>query len=217
WLSEYRRNGLAIVRGEIGKKKFLSLGYIGHLPGTSCGINNYGLAYTGNSLESEGLNYGVPRNILLRSLLEAKTIEEAERIATYRKRSICFNTMLVKNSTMLDIESLWKSHEVFYGEDWIVHTNHPLKEAYQNSKNTHEESVERQCEAEKYFSNEQNYSLDALKKILKSHKTGICTHKNIHHSTYGVTIASVIMNPSKGWMEVCHSNPCKHGYKLYKL
>ena len=36
WLSTYRKDGLIIVNGKISSNKFLALGFIGQLPGTSC-------------------------------------------------------------------------------------------------------------------------------------------------------------------------------------
>lgn len=218
WLSTYRKDGLIMIDGEIDSNKFLALSFIGQLPGTSCGLNKYGLAYTVNSLDLKRFCYGVPRNFLLRALLEAKTLKEAESIVTTPKHSISANTMLVwKHSIMEDIETLWHRYEIFYGNRYLIHTNHPLRKKDQQKSNTKKESIVRYKRVLELISNEKKFNTNLIKKILKDHKARICSHIDKKHSKYGVTVASAIINPNKEYIEVCHTNPCKNKYYRYKL
>ena len=218
WLSTYKKDGLIMINGKVGLNKFLALSFIGQLPGTSCGLNAYGLAYTVNSLNLNRFCYGIPRNFLLRALLEAKTLKEAESIVTIPNRSINANTMLVwKNSTMEDIETLWHRYEIFYGNKCLIHTNHPLRKKDQHKNNTKKESIIRYKRVLELISNKRKISTNVIKTILKDHKAKICSHMDKKHSKYGVTIASAIINPNKKYMEVCHTNPCKNKYYKYKL
>lgn len=218
WLPEYRNNGLVLVQGRIKNKKFLALTYVGSLPGTSCGLNNAGMAFTVNSLDFRRFRYGIPRCFLLRELLEKNNIKEAEKIIIDPERSIAANTMMAKrNSSIEDVESLWKRFEVFHGNRWLIHTNHPLKKKEQNKRNTDKESIVRYNSVCQELSKEKNVTVKTIKNILKNHKNGICSHINTSHPKYGVTIGSAIINPVEMWMEVCHGNPCKNDYKRYYL
>ncbi|MBM3228567.1 hypothetical protein FJZ20_01635 [Candidatus Pacearchaeota archaeon] len=218
WLKEYLNNGMVVVSGRIGKLKFLSLTYMGALVGASCSLNYHGLAFTGNSLDFKRFRFGIPRNFSLRAILSTRNIKEAEKIIESKKQSIASNTLLVfKNTMMEDIERLWISYDVFHGHKWIVHTNNPLVKSEQNKSNTDPESVKRCKRAYEILSKKKSVTIETLKEVLRDHETGICGHYHRKHPTYGVTIASAIINPREQWIEVCHSNPCKHRYIRYNL
>ena len=218
WLPEYRKNGMVLVEGRINSNKFLALTYVGSLPGTSCGLNSKGVAFTVNSLDFRRFRYGIPRCFLLRELLEQKTMKDAERLIINPERSIAANTMMVqKNFSIEDIESLWRNFEIFHGNRWLIHTNHPLKKKEQNKLNTDKESVVRLNRVRQILSKEPNVTVKTLKNILRDHKAAICSHINTKHPKYGVTIGSAIINPVEMWMEVCPGNPCKNNYKKYYL
>ena len=221
WIKDYRKDGLVVVSGKIGKLKFLSLTYIGSLVGASCGLNNYGLAFTGNSLNFERFRFGIPRSFISRFLIETKSLNEAEKFLESHKQSIASNILLVfKNSSMEDIEKLWINCDLFFGHKWIVHTNNPLVKKEQNKENTEDESVLRYKRAYEILSKEKNVTVETLKKVLRDHKNapyGICGHDSKTERPFGITIASVIIDPKKQWMEVCHSNPCKNRYFRYYL
>ncbi|MBU2612340.1 MAG: C45 family peptidase [Nanoarchaeota archaeon] len=221
WIKDYRNGGLVVVSGKIGGLKFLSLTYIGNLVGASCSLNNYGLAFTGNSLNFERFRFGIPRSFILRSLIETRTLKEAENLLESHKQSIASNILLVfKNSSMEDIEKLWMNCDLFFGNKWIVHTNNPLVKKEQNKGNTEDESVLRYKRAYEILSKEKDVTIESLKKVLRDHKNapyGICGHDSKIERPFGVTIASVIIDSKKQWMEVCPGNPCRNKYFKYYL
>ncbi|MBU1992305.1 MAG: C45 family peptidase [Patescibacteria group bacterium] len=216
WMEEYWTNGTYLVEAHINSHSFLALSYMGSLPGTACGINNRGVCFTVNSLDYKRFRLGIPRIFLLRQLLEARDIKEARRLIKDPWASICANTLLAEDETIEDIETLWCHHEVFHSNKWLIHTNHPLEHKYQNRENTPKESVKRYEYANKTLSATPKINIDILKKILKDHKSGICSHKG-KHSNSNFTIASAIMNPEEKWMMVCHGAPCKNRYTKYYL
>jgi hypothetical protein len=61
------------------------------------------------------------------------------------------------------------------------------------------------------------YDLATLKNILCDHEAGICAHLNKVHPRYGITIASIIMDPKNKTIEVAWANPCRNKYTKYKL
>lgn len=218
WLPEYRCNGMTLIEGKLKNKKFLALTYVGSLPGTSCGLNSRGMAFTVNSLDFRRFRYGIPRCFLLRELLEKDSIKNAEKLVTIPDRSIAANTMMVqKNFSIEDVEALWKDFEIFHGNRWFIHTNHPLKRKEQNKINTDKESIARFNGVRQALSKEKNVTVKTVKDILKNHRTGVCSHIDTKHPKYGVTIGSAIINPIEMWMEVCPGNPCKNKYKRYYL
>jgi len=218
WLPEYRINGMAFVEGKLKNKKFLALTYVGSLPGTSCGLNSKGMAFTVNSLDFRRFRYGIPRCFLLRELLEKDSLKDAEKLVTIPERSIAANTMIVqRNFSIEDVEALWKNSEIFHGNRWLIHTNHPLKKKEQNNLNTNKESIIRYNGVCNALSKEKNVTVKTVKNILRNHKIGVCSHINAKHPKYGVTIGSAIINPIEMWMEVCPGNPCKNKYRRYYL
>lgn len=218
WLQSYNQNGLVVVRGQIGKESFLALSFMAQLVGTSCALNSHGLGYTVNSLNFKRFRYGLPRNFILRNVLQKKTLREAEHVVLTPRRALCANTLFVwRNMQMEDIESLYRHAETYHGNRWLIHTNHPLRHHDEDTKNTARESVRRYKRVQEILSDTHSAGINTLKKILRDHPVGICGHIEARHPTYGATIASVIMNPLKGWMLVAHSNPCKNQYYRYTL
>lgn len=217
WLKEYRRNGLYVLKCKINDINFLSLNYMGTLAGSSCGLNSFGFCFTGNSLHSGKFRYGIPKNFQMRAILTSRSVKEAVG-ADLLESSINSNTIYVSEDLkILDVEDFFNHDDFFREKNFLIHTNHPLIKKEQNKENTEKESLERYQEIEKFLTRKKELNLDNLKKILRSHKTGICGHNDKKHSNFGVTIASVIMNPKEKWMDVAWTNPCRNKYTRYEL
>lgn len=219
WIPEYRKNGLFLVKGKIKRNKFLALGYMGNLVGSACGINSSKIAYSDNSLDTDKFTYGVPRSFHLRGLLDSKNPKQALQILN-KKGSIISNTIFIfSNKIIMDVEEHWNNHEVFSSENSFVHTNHTLKKRYwTNAQKKDKSSIMRYNRAIELLSKSKRKDLPFLKKILRDHKGTICDHFDTKHPLKSApTIASIIMNPSKKWMELCSGNPCKGKYKRFNL
>lgn len=219
WLAEIREDGLAIVRAEIGDLKFLSLFYVGSLPGTSCSINSYGIGFSGNSIDGKKFRYGIPKSIRMRAILEAKTLKEASDIDTLDP-SINNNIMIAsKNEGLLDSEDLWKVDRLFKDKKFLVHTNHPIEKKYQNKNNTEKESIERYEYLTKRIGESDFIDEDLIKNCLKVHTPiEICGHisKKISYAA-SVTVASAFINVTQKFIDITPSTPCNHEYKRYHL
>jgi hypothetical protein len=223
WSKAYKNNGLYLVKGEIGggkgeigRRKFLALSYVGSLAGTSCGMNE-SFCYTANSIDCRRFRYGVPVKFQLRAFLDVENEKDVERV-DLKDSSIASNNIYVwRNSKILDIEDYFGHEEKFYGDKFLIHTNHPILKKDRTKANTKAESVRRYERAKEILTGKNKYDVKTLKEILSEHKTGICAHLNKLHCDYGITIASVIMNPKEKSMEVAWANPCKNSYKKYKL
>lgn len=216
WLNSYKHNGLFVLKCNIGEHRSLSLNYIGSLAGSSCGMNSSGLCFTANSLNPGRFRYGVPVKFQFRAMLEAKTPKAAMQ-RDLAASSIAGNTIYGwRNSRIVDVEDFFGHHETFHGKKFLVHTNHPLLRRDRNRRNTPKESVVRFERAKEILAHKKEYTLGGLKKLLSDHEAMICSHPE-RHTSWGATVASVIMNPKEQWMEVCWGNPCRNKYIRYAL
>lgn len=220
WFSEFRNNGLFLVRGKIKKNRFLALGYIGSLAGSGGGMNSSGVAYSDTSFYFTRWEYKIPRAIHLRALLDVKTPKQALKTLNCEASTVSNTVFVFKKHGIVDIEELWTKERVFSSKKWIIHTNHPIFKKDRTKANAKEEkeSVMRYERAMEIFLKEKKFSINSIKKVLSDHKTDICGHLNKKHSNDStVTIATLIMNPGEKWMMVCHGNPCNHEFKKYRL
>jgi isopenicillin-N N-acyltransferase like protein len=218
WFPEYRKNGLFIVKGRIGKHKFIGAGYIGNLVGSACGINTH-LAYVDNSFYFMRFEYKIPRSFHLRALLDVKNPKEAKKVLDCQGSIVGNTTFLFSNEGMYAIEELWKKEEVFSSTTCLVHTNHPLikKDRTFKYRKEEKESVLRYERAVEILSKEKEHDIKTIKKILTDHKTDICGHKGKITNDITVTLASFIFNPKEKYALICFGNPCRNKYKKYHL
>lgn len=216
WLPTVRRDGMAIVKAEIGNLKFISLFYIGSLPGTSCGLNSYGIGFSGNAIDGKRFKFGIPKSVQLRAILDTTNLKDAKYIDTF-KSSINSNLLLAsKEHGILDSEDLWEIDRVFKDRRFLVHTNHPIEKKYQNENNTNEESIGRYDYLMNEFSKSNVLDEDVIKSFLKTHKpVEICGHISEYYTI--VTVASAYINVTKGFIDIAPSTPCNHKYKRYYL
>lgn len=216
WMGAYAKNGLYVLKMKLGRHRSLSVNYIGSLPGSSCGLSGNGLCFTANSLNPGRFRYGVPIKFQFRAILESRTLKEAVHCDIVGSSIAGSTTYGWKNSKILDIEDFFGHHETFSRKKLLIHTNHPLGKKERHLFNTPHESVVRFQRAKELLHDPHAFTLGGMKTLLKDHRAGICSHTT-KHTTWGSTIASVIMNPGEQWMEVCWSNPCEHGYHRYTL
>lgn len=221
WLPGYE-DDLYIVKAKPKKgASFLSLAYIGALPGSSVALNNYGIAFSGNSLLG-GAQEGLPKNIILRSQIEARTLEEFEKIASFSPRAIPNHSMAIdKEGHMLSMELALDRYCAFYTNDaFFVHTNHALHPHIASLEIVPiKDSTARYNTAfEKLQNNRLSSSL--AKKILRSHDKEpytICAHAKTEEGHNSQTAASIIVNVNDVSMLIAQGNPCKSKYKAYSL
>ncbi len=218
WFVEYKDKGLFLVNGKIKNNKFLALGYMGNLPGSALGFNSHGIAFTDNSLFSTKPFFGVPRSFHLRGLLDAKNPNEAFKLLRNWRGVVSNTTLIFKDKGIYTFENLENKTKVHEGEDWIIHTNHPLQKEDQNKDNTYSESLIRYRKANEIILRAKKLDIDILLKILRNHSARICGHgKRKNQLDNTITVASIIMNPKARWMMVCDRNPCKGTYQKFKL
>ncbi|HBF66945.1 MAG TPA: hypothetical protein DDW36_00805 [Candidatus Magasanikbacteria bacterium] len=218
WLPSYRDNGLALIHGTFKGRSFLALTFMASMVGSSCAVTDRGFCYATNSIDFKKFSHGIPRPFILRALLDVKKHDEVIKILDLCQQGLGGNFMFAwADGVIGDVEEFGQRHTVFRDKQFLAHTNHPLHKKNQNRNNTYKSSVARYKQVRALLRTQKTFSVPFVKRVLSEHKAGICAHEENRRSLYGATIASVVMNPKKGWMDVCAGNPCQNHYQRFTL
>jgi isopenicillin-N N-acyltransferase like protein len=221
WAPGYE-DSLYVVQAEMEHgHSFLSLAYTGSLPGSSVALNSNGIAFSGNSILNAH-QQGIPKNLILRSQIEARTLEEFVDFATVEPRTIPNNTMAVdRTGRIVNIEMGLHEHAVHQVEGgFAVHTNHVLSEELK-----HLDTVERPCSKARRRTAKEMLATaeptkDLVKRVLRSHERwpySICLHAKSNNYDEAHTVASAIVDISAMSLSVTKGPPCESNYVTYHL
>lgn len=200
-----------------GEPEILAVGYGGLA--ISVGFNSAGISLTGNELSMNDMKIGVPRMLLCRKILAAKTIGEAIDAAIFQPRASNYNMVLTDdNGEIYSIEGSATDYEAIYASDgYLVHTNHyvaPRMRKYELDPRALTSSVVRYNRANRLMKNNKDkISIDVLKKMLKDHVNrprSLC-----RHGAHVKTTFSVIINLNTKIMLLAKGNPCESKYFEY--
>lgn len=200
-----------------GEPEILAVGYGGLA--ISIGFNSAGISLTGNELSMNDMKIGVPRMLLCRKILAAKTIGEAIDAAIFQPRASNYNMVLAdENGEIYSIEGSATDYEAIYATDgYLVHTNHyiaPRMRKYELDPRALTSSIVRYNRANRLMKNNKGkISVDLLEKMLKDHVNrprSLC-----RHGSYVKTTFSVIINLNKKTMLLAKGNPCESKYFEY--
>jgi len=200
-----------------GEPEILAVGYGGL--GISVGYNSAGISLTGNELSMNDMKMGVPRMLLVRKILSARTIGEAIDAAIFQPRASNYNQVITdENGEIYSIEGSGTDYEAIYATDgYLVHTNHyvsPRMRKYELDPRDITTSMVRYNRATRLMKNNKGkISLDMLKGFLKDHVNrpgSLCRHGEEVKTTF-----SVIINLSTKTMFLARGNPCESEYYEY--
>jgi len=199
---------------------FISLSYLGCLGGSSVALNEYGIAFSGNSLLS-GTQRGVPKNIILRSQIEARNIREFGKLARFTPRAVPNHSMAVdRKGKIVSVEVGLNEQSTFFTSGAYVHTNHAIhKTMLSLEKGTAINSMARYRTAKNFISNKLRDDKLA-QEILRSHANSpcsICIHPEAKNNFDGQTVASAVVNLSEMSLSVTLGNPCRSEYEKFYL
>ena len=221
WAPGYE-DSLYVVQAEMEDgRSFLSLAYTGSLPGSSVALNSDGVAFSGNSILNAH-QQGLPKNLILRSQIEARTLQEFVELATIEPRTIPNNTMAVdRTGDIVNVELGLNEHAVHHvAGGFAVHTNHVLSEELK-----HLDTVERPCskarrKTAKAMLAGEEATRDLVKRVLRSHERwphSVCLHAPTNSYDEAHTVASAIVDLSAMAMSVTKGPPCEADYVTYHL
>lgn len=222
WLRDHI-NSLYICRiKQKNKPDSISLSYVGHLPGFSIGLNSASCVYTGNSIHAKGVNKkGIPLQFLIRSFLDVKKYGELIKLYSMRNKMIGENSLVIFKDRIFDAEILPKGYALIKGGNYLAHTNHLISSRVKSQEKCHSRDSAWRLERANELLKNNEFSFELVKKILSDHKHrpfSICCHEFEKKGAEPYsTIGSVIVKVDKKEFYVAHGNPCKAGYKKYKL
>ena len=108
---------------------FSALSYPGFLPGNAFGFNAAGILHTADHVAPQPIKMGAGRHFLARSLLDARTLEEAVKRITVADRAsgFTYNIGSLSDRKILSIEVSPERHYIHEVQGCYTHTNHYIQ------------------------------------------------------------------------------------------
>ena len=105
---------------------FTALSYPGFLPGNAFGFNEFGILHSINHVAPRPVKAGVARHFIARSLLEARSLEDAVRRVAIHDRAAGFNYNIgsCAERRIISAEVSPERHHVHEVQGYYTHTNH---------------------------------------------------------------------------------------------
>jgi isopenicillin-N N-acyltransferase-like protein len=187
----------------------------------SVGYNSAGISLTGNQLDSNDIRVGVPRLLLVRKILAAKTLGEAIDAAILKERASNYNQLITDSSgEIYSIEGSATDYAPLYStEGYLAHTNHyvaPHMRNFEFDPQGISGSIIRYNRGNRLLKkNAGRITAGMLKEFLSDHVNypkSICRHGDRIKTTF-----SVIINLTTRTMLMARGNPCQVKYREYNL
>ncbi|MCB9808934.1 hypothetical protein H6776_00880 [Candidatus Nomurabacteria bacterium] len=186
------------------------------------GFNDKGIGVCLNFLASSKPLLGIPVHILLRSVLDSQTFEEAKDTIKTHAQNTAGNLLIADAEGSYVNFEMSGEHIFEYDSDTSVvcHTNHFHM---QDNKDPDKfaNSMQRFKRANYLASNIQKFSIDEAKNILADKEdkaSALCRvyHKNETIGNVG-TIVSIVMDLSNKTLHITDGNPHENDYAMVRL
>lgn len=196
------------------------------------GVNAAGLGLCTNTLVSaeDAGRQGVPYHVMLRSLLDAESVDDAARTLGSVQRALSANYLLADRSGQaVNFETTAGGKAQIRATrpegGLIAHTNHFLDPAFTDidayvANSPH--SVTRLDDIRKGLEEGARLDVARLQHVLRGHDhapNGVCSHPDpAAHPLYArTTVASVLMDLTAGEMWFTDGPPCEGAYQGYRF
>ncbi|MCM3272340.1 C45 family autoproteolytic acyltransferase/hydolase [Paenibacillus elgii] len=194
------------------------------------GMNSAGIGVCLNFLGTSEREMGVPIHIVLRGILNSKTLPQAVGQVARLTRGTSANYLIAhKEGEALNVEAAPTNYDVLYPtEGYLVHANHfigpRMVTIHDTARIISPDTHLRQGRANKQLASYgKEIDTDALKRIFRDHggyPDGICRHGEVLAPDLGrpmisSTVFSIIMNMSQGTFELAIGQPCENPYEVY--
>jgi isopenicillin-N N-acyltransferase-like protein len=225
WLPEDETDVFVLLAKPDDEPPFLAMTYGGLLP--NIGFNAAGIAQCCDSVYPNDSRIGIPRVVVSRAVLGARTLGDAIRSMLIPHRAAGYNHLLVHESGELyNVEVSAKRFAILYGHDgYIVHTNFFLDAQMQAIEDEPDELVGtrvRYYRALRLLKSTPKHTVKTLQMILRDHidfPNSICNHAEFGDSPLDreKTINSLVMDLTARTMHIAWGNPCANAYHTYHL
>ena len=189
------------------------------------GFNEHGVAFVQNQLYTEGWRVGVSHYPLKRRILECRNLAEVLDIMRTTSFSSAGNYLMVDGENRLVDAEIAAPHGVGVIEasgDTLAHTNHirsPELEQFDTFREQLPDSAPRCARADQLVASIDRVSAGDVMQMMSDHEGhphSICRHNDGTAESIQ-TVASYVMEPLQGRLNVSYGNPCENGYSTYTL
>jgi isopenicillin-N N-acyltransferase-like protein len=224
WTPEDEADVLIIHAEPDNAPAFLAMTYGGLLP--NIGFNAAGIAQCCNTVNPADARVGVPRVLVARAALSARTLLEAIQHITTPNRAAGYNHLLAsRDGEIINVEVSASRHAIIRATDgFAAHTNHYLDAKMRSVEKRGpqpERSIAR-CERVVELVEGGGHTIQSLQAVLKDHARypdSICCHMVDDPDPLGrkKTITSLVMDLTTHSMYVTRGNPCLNDYTIYGM
>lgn len=185
----------------------------------SVGANNSKIVLSGNAVTPTDTQIGIPRALIARATLLAKTFDEAVKIATHPARASSYNNIITTINQSVSVEGSATSFDyIFPTKGVLTHSNHycsPKMLSFEGHPN-YTSSIQRLETIGKLAEKSQNLvNLQVAESFLKDHgpentpnDNSVCRHGQESETTFGFAV-----DLDEGIVELASGNPCQNPFK----
>ncbi len=225
WLPEDESDLFLIHAAPDDEPPWIAMTYGGLLP--NIGFNAAGIAQCCDSVYPNDIRIGIPRVIVSRAVLGAKSPSGAIRHMIISLRAAGYNHLLAHESGELyNVEVSAKQFAVLYSSQGLIaHTNHFLDPKMQGFEKDPDELIStrvRYFRALRLLQQSSLHTEESLKTIQRDHinwPDSICNHSITEEDPRDreKTVTSLIMDLTDKKMSICWGSPCTNEYSTYFL
>lgn len=225
WLPEDEPDVYLVHATPDDEPAFLAMTYGALLP--NIGFNAEGVAQCCDSVYPNDSRIGIPRVVVSRAVLAARTLEEAIRRALSPHRAAGYNHLLVHESGELyNLEVSARNFSILYGhEGYLAHTNFFLDPKMQAIEYDSDELIGtrvRYFRTLRLLRQSTNHTVKSLQAIQRDHinfPNSVCNHAedDLDPLDRQKTINALVMDLNTRCMHFSWGNPCVNTYHTFYL
>ena len=225
WLPEDEDDVYLVHAQPDDEPPFIAMTYGGLIP--NIGFNAYGIAQCCDSLYQNDSRIGIPRLVVSRAVLAAKTPGEAIRRTLIPRRAAGYNHLIAHESGELyNVEVSARKFAIMAAEnDVLAHTNHFLSHNMQACESDSDELIGtrvRYFRCMRLLQRTPLHSMRTLQEIQRDHINdpgAICNHADSDSDPFDreKTINALIMDLTARVLHIAWGNPCANQYHSFYL
>ncbi|GAB4505475.1 MAG: hypothetical protein Fur0043_24710 [Anaerolineales bacterium] len=225
WLPEDEEDVFIVHAKPKNEPPFLAMTYGGLIP--NIGFNAYGVAQLIDSVYPTDSRIGIPRLVVARAVLSAKTPGGAIRRALVPHRAAGYNHLIVHESgEIYNVEVSARRFAIMGNEQgYSAHTNHYLSPTMQTIENAPEDLISsrvRYFRATRLLRQTDTHTIKTLQTIQRDHvnfANSICNHAIDAQQPLDreKTINALVIDLTAREMHIAWGSPCKNQYHTYHL
>jgi isopenicillin-N N-acyltransferase-like protein len=225
WLPEDEDDVYVVHVTPNDEPPFIAMNYGGLLP--NVGFNAEGIAQCCDTVYPTDIRIGIPRVVVSRAVLAARTLGDAIRCAVSPHRAAGYNHLIVHESGELyNVEVSAKRFAILYGQDgYVVHTNFYQDPQLQSIEDEPDELIGtrvRYHRATRMLLSTEQHTVKSLQAIQKDHinfPNSICNHAehDLDPLDREKTINALVLDLTARAMHIAWGNPCVNAYHTFHL